>query len=86
MLFRSETKTQENAFIAQNTYDITSQTSLISKQIVDDSEQKEFLGKNEIKETNFINLFNHSNTKKQLTNTKNISNISNSKHDEWENF
>ena len=92
-----ENKTQENAFIAQNTYNITSQTSLISKQIVDDSEQKEFLGKNEIKESNFMDLFSSKSSVKEsfvskpksTINTRNIqkevisSNIKNSsKHED----
>ncbi len=44
-----DAKTQENASIAQNTYDIAKETDTISKLILKESNEKEFIGKNDIK-------------------------------------
>ncbi len=71
-----ENKTQENASIAQNTYSIATQTNTISKQIVSDSEEKEFAGKNEINESNYANLFVDTSLNKQKSIIEKRTNIS----------
>jgi len=81
-----ENKTQENTSIAKNTYKIATQTHTISKEIVNDSEKKEFLGKNEIKESNYTNLFANVDIKEDLSSKSKVRKNSSNNDNEWESF
>ncbi len=62
-------QTQQNANIAQNTQSIALQTQTISQTIVRDSNEKEFIGKNEVKAKN-INIEDNNATKLQAKTEK----------------
>jgi methyl-accepting chemotaxis protein len=47
-------QTQQNASVASQTHDIAVQTDIIAKEIVKDANDKEFLGKNDVKQTKNI--------------------------------
>ncbi|MGA1932706.1 methyl-accepting chemotaxis protein [Arcobacter sp. YIC-464] len=48
-------QTQQNARVAQVTRDIAIQTQTIARRVVDNANAKEFIGKNEVKEKEFVN-------------------------------
>ncbi|WP_418180275.1 methyl-accepting chemotaxis protein [Aliarcobacter lanthieri] len=87
-------QTQQNAMVASQSHDIAIATDNIAKMIVEDANQKNFVGKNEVKAKDI------GNQRKDIKNTQIISNkkIStiqstkpviikdNSKDDEWESF
>jgi len=88
-------QTQQNAMIASQTQDIAIQTDAIAKEIVEDAIKKEFIGKNEILNTNSELKTQVSGNSTPQTQTK--SNIhkpelqkftpkQSSKNDEWESF
>ena len=89
-------QTQENAMIASQTHDVAAITDDIAKLIVNDTNEKEFKGKNEIKAKS-IKFKKHSLTG-EIINTKNLDienepkinakivKSSESSNDEWENF
>ncbi|AXK49009.1 MCP-domain signal transduction protein [Aliarcobacter trophiarum LMG 25534] len=91
-------QTQQNAMIASQSHDIALSTDEIAKLIVEDANQKEFVGKSEVKakeiglkkevKEHIINSTAKKTVKaNQNTNTSKVKEIKdNSNSDEWENF
>ena len=78
-------QTQKNAAVAAQTHDVASITDQIAKLIVNDANEKEFLGKNEVKAKNLNS--SKSQSIQKSTNVKKVETKNkNSTKDEWENF
>ncbi len=86
-------QTQQNAMIASQAHDIAIQTDEISKLIIEEANEKEFIGKNDVKAKN-INLNSKSNdiqiakvTKKiEIKPLKETKIVSKASDEEWESF
>ena len=76
-------QTQQNAMVASQSHDIAQSADEIAKLIVQDANQKEFVGKNDVKARD-INSNEIKNTP-TLENTK-IAKISTNSTKEWESF
>ena len=90
-------QTQKNASIASHTKDIAIQTQIIAHEIVDDANEKEFAGKDNIKaktaqEIKTIERRDHSNDykykgiKRREEDKLAAQQLTLNKHDDWENF
>lgn len=86
-------QTQQNASIANDTKDIANQTQTIANEIVEETNKKEFLGKNDIKAktTKKSTLTQEKTSTKQVANKpKNLKSeaitSNNNNNDEWESF
>ncbi len=82
-------QTQQNASVAAQTNEIAAQTDIIAKLIVSNADEKEFVGKNEVKAKN-INIESISQpikTQPVKKETRNIKpTVSNNTEDEWASF
>ena len=89
-------QTQQNAQIASQTHDIAVITDEIAKLVVSDADNKEFVGKNQVKAKNINANIDHSNnhiaSKNDFSKSTNIKEKStkitpsNTHNDEWESF
>jgi methyl-accepting chemotaxis protein len=78
-------QTQKNAAVAAQTHDVASITDQIAKLIVNDANEKEFIGKNEVKAKNLNS--SKSQTIQKSTNIKKVEAKNETlTKDEWENF
>ena len=97
-VYQLDQQTQQNAQIATETHDIALEADVIAKEIVEDAQSKEFLGKNEVKERmnvshrnkKSLSFENKDRTKKEeknkVSHSLNNDIIDDSNDDEWESF
>ena len=78
-------QTQKNAAVAAQTHDVASITDQIAKLIVNDANEKEFLGKDEVKAKN-LNSSKSQSIQKSTNVKKNEAKNETLIKDEWENF
>jgi methyl-accepting chemotaxis protein len=78
-------QTQKNAAVAAQTRDVASITDQIAKLIVNDANEKEFLGKNEVEAKN-LDLSKSQSSHKSINVKKVEAKNVNLTKDEWENF
>lgn len=79
-------QTQQNASIANDTKDIANQTQIIANEIVEETNKKEFLGKESTKAKKIKNSIIDTKSKKDYNPLKKEEVINSNKNEDWESF